>query len=123
MTTQNSRSLMIDPALYGQYSFGEKRQGSLKRPDAQMMITKGKGGPTISSALGRFSTAPWQERRARTSRSMQVCKRPGPAHSVINQFREARRGPQSANALRPFLRSASSVHCRLRALVNAAWQE
>jgi hypothetical protein len=38
---------------------------------------------------------------ARTpTRSVQVCKRPGRGHSVSNQFREARRGPQSANALR-----------------------
>jgi hypothetical protein len=34
------------------------------------------------------------------TRSVQVCKRPGRGHSVSNQFREARRGPQSANALR-----------------------
>jgi hypothetical protein len=34
------------------------------------------------------------------TRSVQVCKRSGRGHSVSNQFREARRGPQSANALR-----------------------
>jgi hypothetical protein len=32
--------------------------------------------------------------------SMQVCKRPGRGRSASNQFREAQRGPQSANALR-----------------------
>jgi hypothetical protein len=33
-------------------------------------------------------------------KQLQACKKPGRGHSVSNQFREARRSPQSANALR-----------------------
>jgi hypothetical protein len=50
-----------------------------------------------------ISVVPSTERNfgARTPiRSVQVCKRSGRGHSVSNQFREARRGSQSANALR-----------------------
>jgi len=57
----------------------------------------------VFSVRHLFCFVPFEETQfwaGTPTRSVQVCKRPGRGHSVSNQFREARRGPQSANALR-----------------------